>query len=199
MNPTAMDVNVMTPVSIPDDIVLMVIKTCKTGDEIDRVTLSSFYTLNKQYHRVMGAHREDIVEHYTVVVSSTSDYNDYVCYTFCGEVHRDGDRPAIIQKIYSVYEWYLRGKLHREGDLPAIIRIDDMAEWDESPAPAYPPYTVEGVSYTYEWYQHGKLHREGDLPAVISNNGQAQEWYRHGRRLGDGGKSTIVEESGDQE
>jgi hypothetical protein len=37
-----------------------------------------------------------------------------------GEVHRDGDLPAIILSNGDQY-WYKEGEVHRDGDLPAII------------------------------------------------------------------------------
>ena len=73
-----------------------------------------------------------------------------------GQLHRDGDKPAIIYsdgtKVY-----YVKGKLHRDGDEPAIIQHDGRKEW----------------------YQDGKLHREGNKPALIWPDG-TKEYYRNG-------------------
>jgi hypothetical protein len=45
-----------------------------------------------------------------------------------GEVHRDGDLPAIILSNGDQY-WYKEGEVHRDGDLPAIIRSNGNQYW----------------------------------------------------------------------
>jgi ribosomal protein L25 (general stress protein Ctc) len=73
-----------------------------------------------------------------------------------GNLHRDGDLPAVIWAIGGQF-WYKNGEPHRNGDLPAIIYAN-------------------GDQY---WYKNGKLHRDEDLPAVILARGD-QYWYKDG-------------------
>jgi hypothetical protein len=76
-----------------------------------------------------------------------------------GELHRDGDLPAIILADGDQW-WYKKGKFHRDGDLPAIIHGNGKQEW----------------------FKEGKRHRDGDLPAVIYANGD-QYWFKEGRQF----------------
>jgi len=82
-----------------------------------------------------------------------------------GELHRDGDLPAIIYATGSK-AWYRDGKQHRDGDQPALV----------------------GCHGTQMWFRDGKLHRDGDLPAVIFYDG-VKEWYKNGERC-DGSNAT---------
>ena len=45
-----------------------------------------------------------------------------------GEVHREGDKPAIITP-HKTMKGYHKGILHREGGLPAIMWSDMVSEW----------------------------------------------------------------------
>ena len=90
-----------------------------------------------------------------------------------GRVHRDNDRPAIID-ANGDQMWYNAGDLHRENDLPAITQQVDK-------------YTV--------WYTDGKLHRENDLPALIGEYGY-KAWYKNGVRHRDNDKPAIIYEDG---
>ena len=85
-----------------------------------------------------------------------------------GELHRDGDKPAIINADGTM-EWWVEGQLHRDGDQPAIIWADGAREW----------------------YDHGKLHRDGDQPAIIAPSG-TKYWYKYGLRHRDGGKPAVI-------
>jgi hypothetical protein len=67
--------------------------------------------------------------------------------TNIGELHRDGDQPAIITEDGDMY-WYWSGELHRSGDQPAVIK--------------------SGVQ---EWWVDGSRHRDGDQPAIITEDG----------------------------
>lgn len=49
-------------------------------------------------------------------------------YRMRGELHRNGDLPAVIG-ANGHQEWWKDGKRHREGDLPAIITADGNQEW----------------------------------------------------------------------
>jgi hypothetical protein len=70
----------------------------------------------------------------------------------CGELHRDGDKPAVMEG-YSYRIWYYNGKIHRDGDRPAVIE-----------------------RFRRVWYKKGLRHREGNLPAVVESNGNKQ-WF----------------------
>ncbi len=74
-----------------------------------------------------------------------------------GQIHRDGDLPAVEAKDGSKY-WHQNGKLHRDGGLPAIEFPDG----------------------TKEWYQNGRYHRDGDLPAIEWADG-TKEWWINGK------------------
>jgi hypothetical protein len=94
-----------------------------------------------------------------------------------GELHRDGDLPAVVAVSrygYGYQEWYQHGRLHRSDDLPAVVG------------------TVRGL----EWYKHGERHRDGDLPAVVGADG-SKCWYKHGKKHRDG-DLPAVEHDGTQ-
>jgi hypothetical protein len=46
-----------------------------------------------------------------------------------GEIHRDGDRPAVIDHRRQVQVWYKKGKRHREGGQPAVIESNGKQQW----------------------------------------------------------------------
>jgi antitoxin component YwqK of YwqJK toxin-antitoxin module len=73
-----------------------------------------------------------------------------------GQLHRDGDKPAVILANGTQY-WFRNGEIHRDNDLPAVIR----------------------ASGTKEWYQHGELHRDNGKPAIVYGDG-TKEWYKNG-------------------
>ncbi len=170
---------------IPDDIVLLIIYDCKAGDKTDRTILSKLYTLCKRYHRVMEFYRKSIINHYTVI--ETNIDSGYTHYMFCGEMHRDDDKPASVSDDGSILMWYQHGKLHRDGNLPAVIEEEDPFTWSEDYITTeHSSDVVIGKIYEYKWYQRGVLHRDGDQPAVISDGGRSQEWYQHGKLHRDG-------------
>ena len=45
-----------------------------------------------------------------------------------GLIHRDGDKPAIINSNGDKY-WYKNGKMHRDEDNPAIIFTNGEKKW----------------------------------------------------------------------
>ena len=92
-----------------------------------------------------------------------------------GELHRDGDKPAVEQTNGTRW-WYRDGKLHREGGKPAVERANG-SRW---------------------WYRHGELHRDGDKPAVEQTNG-TRWWYRDGKRHREGDKPAVVFANGARE
>ncbi len=208
MDPITPNANTIVPSSIPhgahidvpDDVVLMIVYACRAGNQSDKYTLSALFNVNRQYRRVMKAHRGEIIRYYTVmevhlggectrrmlygesydaIEIGPSDKKKYICYyKFCGELHCDNNRPAVITKDYEsdsddestsvtesdsstderyVYQWYQYGQLHRDGDQPAIMRYNSQ-----------------------EWYQRGKLHRDGDQPSDIYEGGRSYRWHRHG-------------------
>jgi len=73
-----------------------------------------------------------------------------------GELHRDGDRPAVIFPSGERW-WYKKGITHRGGDRPAVIQADG----------------------TRMWARDGELHRDGGRPAVIDADGD-RRWYTLG-------------------
>jgi len=92
-----------------------------------------------------------------------------------GELHRDGDKPAI-EWIDGDKTWFKNGKLHRDRDKPAIE-------------------IANGGKY---WYQNGELHRNGDKPAIECANGR-KEWYQNGKLHRDGDKPALELVGGSKE
>jgi len=76
-----------------------------------------------------------------------------------GELHRDGDLPAVIASD-GTQEWYKNDVHHRDGDLPAVI----------------------GNNGSQEWWKNGKRHRDAGLPAIMLFHGK-QEWHENGKLL----------------
>jgi hypothetical protein len=105
-----------------------------------------------------------------------------------GELHRDGDQPAIIFDS-GRKEWYANGIPYRENGLPHAENLDGTREWYEVSrengrivwdTAIYETNTWKG------WYSEGVPHRdERDsegllLPALIRYNG-IDEYYIHGK------------------
>jgi len=82
--------------------------------------------------------------------------NGRVEYWRRGLRHRAGDKPAVIDPVLQIQEYWVEGKRHRLHG-PAIIKPNETSYW-----------------------QDNKLHRGGDLPAVI--RGTRIEYWLHGRR-----------------
>lgn len=100
----------------------------------------------------------------------------YIAWHRYGQIHRDSDKPAIVNVVWDTQEWYQHGQRHRDGDLPALIK---------------------GVGKEQEWYRHGQHHRDGGKPAVVSTEyGDRQEWWVDGRRHRDGGLPAVVRANG---
>ncbi len=89
-------------------------------------------------------------------VRTTNMRGDVEWLNSLGQLHRDGDLPAIEGVNGSKY-WYQNGKLHRDGDLPA----------------------VEFADGSKAWYQNGEVHRDGGLPAVQWVDG-TKDWWVNG-------------------
>ena len=128
--------------------------------------------------------------HLLYMSSDTTDVHGTQEWRQNGELHRDGDLPAI-SRANGDQEWYQHGKLHRDGDLPAFIGADGTQVWYQhgklhrtktntstGNLPAILPAIIR-ANGTQEWYKDGRMHRDGDLPAVIYANGR-QEWYQYG-------------------
>lgn len=121
-----------------------------------------------------------------------------------GEIHRDGDMPAVIwyyrdelnddgsHKIMQE-KWYKNGELHRDGDMPAHI------EYYHDTNPITGTQKISGE----EWYKDGELHRYGDLPAGIQYRSQLNDdgtqkiieeaWFKDGELHRDGWKPAAIE------
>lgn len=98
----------------------------------------------------------------------------YVAWHRHGKLHRDCDKPAIMNPAYGTMEWYQRGKRHRDGDKAAVIEARDwLQEW---------------------WYRHGVLHRDFDRPACISRDadGDSATWYQNGKVHRDFDQPAII-------
>ena len=84
-----------------------------------------------------------------------------------GQVHRDGNLPAIIYAT-GAKRWYKDGKRHRDGDLPAVMHANGAQEW----------------------FKDGERHRDGDLPAIIYATG-GQAWFKDGMYHRDVGPAYV--------
>jgi len=118
-----------------------------------------------------------------------------------GQVHRDGDKPALVHRDGGTREWYQHGMCHREtldekGLVnPAVIFSDGSKRWkrngmyhrdDDLPAVTHGgiEWWVDGVRYCnsgQEWWKNGVRHRDGGNPAVISLS--YMEWYEYGKLI----------------
>jgi hypothetical protein len=97
-----------------------------------------------------------------------------------GELHRDGDFPAV-ERANGTKFYYKNGELHREDGLPAVEYSDGSKEWrihGKLHRKDGPAREIEGNK---EWYLDGKLHRK-DGPAIEWRWGQ-KEWYINGRPI----------------
>jgi len=92
-------------------------------------------------------------------------------------LHRDDDKPAVIDKDNTVLIWYQDGQIHRDGDKPAYVSHG----------------TIEGEY----WYQDGARHRDGK-PAYIQykeNQENNERWYQHGKLHNENGPAIVGETS----
>lgn len=88
-----------------------------------------------------------------------------------GYIHRDNDKPAIIELTYDktlIQIWYHHGKRHRFNDQPAYSHKN-----------------------THIWYQHGKIHRDNDKPALIIVDAEHKAWFNNGIRHRKNGPALI--------
>lgn len=105
-----------------------------------------------------------------------------------GQLHRDGDLPAIEFLCGSKW-WYQHGKLHRDGNQPAKEHIDGHREWwingelhrDGDQPAIVCPNGKRGESWR-QWFVRGKCHRKYNKPAFVSSKGN-KGWYCHGKVL----------------
>jgi len=137
----------------------------------------SYYTFN------ISEQKEEIINgvKHLKIVSSKND----IIYTVNGEIHREGDLPAII--YYGVGSfWFKNNQPHRDNDLPACEFINETKEWhylgkihrDGKPA------IIFKNPLDSEWFLNGVYHRENDLPAKIYHfsGGVLQKWYILGEK-----------------
>jgi hypothetical protein len=148
---------------------------------------------------------------------STSGYGT-TRYYVNGQLHRDGDLPAVINVRDGLEEWWFNGVQHRDGGLPALVgapstylpayRQEHREEWwvhgvhergEDLSATVVRKSVVDGIANSVSklWCQGGVLHRDGDQPALVTEtNGVVvhQEWWRHGQRHRDAGPAFITVE-----
>jgi hypothetical protein len=120
--------------------------------------------------------------------TNTDIYVTQRWYDADGNLHRDGDLPAVV-RADGRQEWYHHGRLHRGLDLPAVV-------WPNN---------------KLEWWQNGRRHRDGDQPAMVLPNGvddilappswnsKAMFWFRDGKLHRGGGLPAVVWEDGRHE
>ncbi len=178
---------VMLCVSVPSEVVLLIVKYARVGDWRDKYTLRTLSQVSKTFNRTMKRHHAEIIKHYTI----KDTINGEVTYELYGELHRSGDEPARICDEYQ--GWYWHGMRHREGDEPAVIWTNGRKEWyrydmlhREGDKPA-----VIGEYGSQEWWQGDELHRDGDKPAEVTND-RTQRWYQRGLLHRDGGEPAEV-------
>jgi hypothetical protein len=85
-----------------------------------------------------------------------------------GELHRDGDKPAVEHCDARCFKWYR----HREDNKPAIVLANG----------------------SFWFYCHGRRHREGNEPAarIVTGNQILLLWFTHGRLV----KKQVVVQDG---
>jgi hypothetical protein len=96
-----------------------------------------------------------------------------------GELHRDGDLPAIVCDNGDMI-WFRNGVRHRDGGLPAHIYAGGREWWKNGlihRGGDLPARICDNGDMG--WFKNGLRHRDRDLPAIIWNNG-TRVWYRNG-------------------
>jgi ribosomal protein L25 (general stress protein Ctc) len=117
-----------------------------------------------------------------------------------GQLHRDGDLPAVVSRDGGTYHWYKNGQPHRDGDLPAVVYSDGTHQWYKN-GQLHRDGDLPAVVYsdgTHQWYKNGQLHRDGDLPAMIDRDGTHQ-WYKNDQRHRNGDLPAVVYRDGTRE
>ena len=166
----------------------------------DRMIISDEEDMKMTIREIEDTKEENEDEENTNDFESEEDDDDsaQTWYNLNGQLHRDGDLPAVIEED-GTQEWWQNGRLHRENDLPARIDENGTQEWfqngerhrdNDLPAVIWPDSQM--------WYQNGLLHRDGDLPAVIWSDG-TQMWYQNGRRHRDNNQPAVIDPNGSQE
>ena len=84
----------------------------------------------------------------------TKEFDEYgsKLWFFNGRLHREGDKPALIDSYGNQY-WYFNGKYHRENNKPAIVESDKYQAW----------------------FLNDKRHRENGPARIWSDEGK--EWF----------------------
>lgn len=114
-------------------------------------------------------------------------------YYYNGQLHRDGDLPALTNNRGKIQRYYKHGVMTREGDKPSeyyygdIKYTNDKGEIHRENGPAI--ITTDGIQ---KWYFNGKLHRDGDLPAVYNKDMTVVKYYKHGNIHRDGDLPAII-------
>ena len=112
-------------------------------------------------------------------------------YYLDGELHRDGDLPAI-EFSDGCKEYYKNGKIHRDGDLPAIVHPSGQKLYYKYGVlhrdGDLPAATLYDRSLYY--YKNGALHRDGDLPALEHADG-GRHYYKNGELHRDSGEPAM--------
>ena len=111
-----------------------------------------------------------------------------------GVLHRDGDKPAVVDDTSGVSRWFIDSELHREGDQPAHVdTTQGIRRWHrhgvlhrDGDKPA-----IEADDGNRRWFVNGNLHREGDQPAYIDTKQGTRKWYKRGSLHRDGGKPAV--------
>jgi hypothetical protein len=138
---------------LPNDISTIIITS-------DPQTWRAMRRVSTYYHQLLNW--DAYVDKFTVVSTVVITNGVYTPFQIVhkwfldGELHREHDRPALVNTTIGHREWYRYGYLHRDYDRPAQIR--------------------PGVR---EWFHYGQRHRYHDRPSFINNAGD-RVWYRRG-------------------
>jgi hypothetical protein len=168
--------------ALPNELLLELLYKLCTGTRDDLHSLRCWPLVCKRFAQIVEQCRKDIIEYYTVIAVENEGNDIY--YSFCGELHRDNDLPAVVEAGCS-QQWYQFGKSHRDDDKPAIIYANGTQVWYcrgiRHRGNGKPAIVRDDGSRT--WYVNGKLHRDNGQPAVIWSCG-GQEWWTHGQYMG---------------
>ena len=114
-----------------------------------------------------------------------------------GNLHRDGDLPAVVDKRYGYKAWYCHGILWRangqhqvelngggkcwfDDDPGRSVAARFNADGSVQPAVFGRSHRVHWPDGTTIWYdEHHVAHRDGGLPAYVNNDGE-EMWFTHG-------------------
>ena len=86
-----------------------------------------------------------------------------------------------------------KGEIHRAGDKPAVIHFKENPSGFHKDGKAIPDYDVltRFVACDLYYHKNGKRHRDGDEPAAIYSDG-TKAYYKNGKHHRDGDEPAVI-------